>query len=92
MHQNPERSLTGILGAFGKRVNETQNVSGSPGMSAFIKREQIEDETHYSLRPEGQKTIENVPVLMEKLNKPWNELLESGTRIETVDLVPNIKK
>lgn len=61
-------------------------------MSAFIKREQIEDETHYSLRPEGQKAIENVPVLMEKLNKPWNELLESGTRIETVDLVPNIKK
>jgi len=46
-------------------------------MSAFIKREQIEDETHYSLRPEGQKTIENVPVLMEKLNKPWNELLDS---------------
>jgi hypothetical protein len=36
-------------------------------MSAFIKREQIEDETHYSLRPEGQKAIENVPVLMEKL-------------------------
>ncbi len=23
IHQNPERSLTGVLGAFGKRVNET---------------------------------------------------------------------
>jgi len=87
IHQNPEQSLTGVLGAFGRRINETEDVPGSPGTGAFINREQIDGETHYSLRPEAREAIENVPVLTEKFGEPWDELLEPDTRIEVADLV-----
>ena len=87
IHQNPEQSLTGVLGAFGKRINATEDVPGSPGTGAFIKRERIDGETHYSLRPEAREAIENVPALIEKFDEPWNELLEPDTRIEAEDLV-----
>jgi len=86
IHQNPEQSLTGVLGAFGKRVNETENISGGPGTGAFIKRERIGGETHYSLRPEAREAIENIPALIAKFDEPWNELLEPDTRIEAADL------
>lgn len=87
LHQDPERSLTGVLGAFGKRINATEDVPGSPGSGAFIKRERIDGETHYSLRPEAREAIENVPALIEKFDESWDELLEPDTRIESADLV-----
>lgn len=89
IHQNPKQSLTGVLGAFGKRINATEDVPGSPGTGAFIKRERINGETHYSLRPEAREAIENVPTLIKKFDDPWNELLEPDTRIEAADLVAN---
>ena len=88
IHQNPEQSLTGVLGAFGKRINSTEDVPGSPGSGAFINRERIDGETHYSLRPEAREAIENVPALVKKFDDPWNELLEPETRIEASDLYP----
>jgi len=88
IHQNPEQSLTGVLGAFGKRINATDDVPGSPGTGAFIKRERIDGETHYSLRTEAREAIEDVPTLLEKFNDSWNDLLEPGTRIEAGDLYP----
>jgi hypothetical protein len=87
IHQNPEQSLTGVLGAFGKRINATEDVPGSPGTGAFIKRERIDGETHYSLRPEAREAIEKVPALIEKFDESWDELLEPDTRIEAADLV-----
>jgi hypothetical protein len=86
IHQNPEQSLTGVLGAFGKRINETEDVPGNPGTGAFIKRKRIDGETHYSLRTEAREAIENVPSLIKKFDEPWNELLEPDTRIEAADL------
>ncbi len=88
LHQNPEQSLTGVLGAFGKRINATDDIPGSPGTDAFIKRERIDGETHYSLRPEAREAIENVPTLIEKFDDPWSDLLEPDTKIEAVDLYP----
>lgn len=88
INQDPEQSLTGVLGAFGKRINATEDVPGSPGSGAFIKRERIDGETHYSLRPEAREAIENVPTLIEKFDEPWSDLLEPDTRIEAVDLYP----
>ncbi len=87
LHQNPKRSLTGVLGAFGKRINATDDIPGSPGTDAFIKRERIDGETHYSLRPEAREAIENVPALLNKFEEPWTKLLEPNTRIEATDLV-----
>ena len=88
LHQDPEQSLTGVLGAFGKRINATDDIPGSPGTAAFIKRERIDGETHYTLRPEAQEAIENVPTLIEKFDESWSDLLEPDTRIEGVDLYP----
>lgn len=88
LHKNPEQSLTGVLGAFGKRINETDDISGSPGTDAFIKRERIDGETHYSLRPEAREAIKNVPTLIEKFDDSWSSLLEPDTRIEASDLYP----
>jgi hypothetical protein len=51
-------------------------------------RERIDGETHYSLRPEAREAIENIPVLIEKFDEPWCDLLEPDTRIESVDLYP----
>jgi len=86
IHQNPEQSLTGVLGAFGRRINETDDTPGSPGTDAFLKREQIDGETHYSLRQEAREAIESVPALIEKFNEPWDRLIEPGTKIESGDL------
>jgi len=88
LHQDPEQSLTGVLGAFGKRINATDDIPGSPGIDSFIKRERIDGETHYSLRPEAREAIENVPTLTEKFDESWGDLLEPDTRIEAVDLYP----
>ena len=89
IHQDPEQSLTGVLGAFGRRINESDNIPGSPGTDAFIKRQQIDRETHYSLRPEAREAIENVPALIRKFGEPWNKLLEPDSRIEAKNLDPN---
>lgn len=89
IHQNPKRSLTGVLGAFGKRINATEDVPGSPGTGAFIKRKRIDGETHYSLRPEAREAIESVPALIQKFNEPWNDLLDPDTRIKSEDLARN---
>jgi len=88
LHQDPEQSLTGVLGAFGKRINATNDISGSPGTKTFIKRERINGETHYSLRPEAREAIENVPRLIEKFDEPWGDLLEPDTKIKASDLYP----
>lgn len=88
LHQDPERSLTGVLGAFGKRINATNDIPGSPGTNTFIKRERINGETHYSLRPEAREAIKNVPRLIEIFDEPWSDLLEPDTKIKASDLSP----
>ncbi|RQG88853.1 hypothetical protein EA462_10660 [Natrarchaeobius halalkaliphilus] len=89
IHQDPEQSLTGVLGAFGRRINETDDIPGSPGTDAFIKRQQIDRETHYLLRPEAREAIGNVPALVRRFDEPWDKLLEPDSRIEAKNLVPN---
>jgi len=55
----------------------------------FLKKERINDELHYQLRPEAREAIESVPALLQKFDEPWIELLESGTNIEAVELIPD---
>jgi hypothetical protein len=80
-------SLNGVLGAFGGRINETNGVSGQPGIHAFIDKTRINDETHYRLRSDAREAIENVPTLLNKFTEPWSELLEPDTYIEADELV-----
>ncbi len=89
IHEDQEQSLTGVLGAFGKRINATDEIDGKPGTGSFLKKERINGELHYQLRPEAREAIENVPALLQKFDEPWIELLESGTNIEAVELIPN---
>lgn len=91
IHQDPEQSLTGVLGAFGRRINETDDIPGSPGTEAFIVRQRIDGETHYSLRSEAREAIENIPALRRKFDEPWSKLLEPDTRIEAKHLVGSVE-
>lgn len=86
LHESPKQSLTGVLGAFGKRINATDDIPGNPGIGAFIDRKRIDGETNYSLRPEAREAIENVPALMNKFDESWNNLIKSGTKIESANL------
>jgi hypothetical protein len=89
IHEDHEQSLSGVLGAFGKRINATDEIDGNPGTGLFLKKERINDELHYQLRPEAREAIESVPALLQKFDEPWIELLESGTNIEAVELIPD---
>jgi hypothetical protein len=80
-------SLNGVLGAFGRRINETNSISGDPGITEFIEKNRMNGELHYRLRPEARRAIKNVPALLDKFDNPWEELLESNTCIEAADLV-----
>lgn len=81
IHENYEQSFTGVLGAFGKRINATEDIPGDPGTATFLKTERRDGEIYYQLRPEAREAIET-------FDEPWNELLEPDTRIEAEDLVP----
>ena len=86
IHQDPAQSLTGVLGAFGKRINETDDVPGQPGIKSFIQKKRIDGELHYRLRQEAREAIENVPTLIEAFDEPWDDLLDPETRIEAANL------
>lgn len=89
IHEDYERSFTGVLGAFGNRINQTGDIPGSPGTDAFLEKNRIDGEIHYQLRPEAREAIKNIPALIEKFDEPWDELLEPNTQIKSGDLVPN---
>lgn len=80
-------SLNGVLGAFGGRINETNGISGKPGIDAFIDKTRINDEMHYRLQSEAREAIENVPTLLNKFSESWSELLDPDTYIESDELV-----
>lgn len=85
---NEEERFPGVLGAFGNRINQTDNLPGQPGSDAFIERKRINGELHYRLRPEAREAIEEVPVLVEKFDQSMETLLKSGTKIEYEELSP----
>jgi len=77
----------GVVGAFGKRVNATPVITGEPGTSAFFERENIDGKTHYRLRSEARDAIEEVGILLDKINQhSMSELLEPEMEIETEQL------
>lgn len=78
---DPEESLVRVFGAFGKRVNATSNVSGSPGYQAFIEKRGTGDSTHYRLRRQARKVVERDDELMEMIRKPMSELTKEGTEL-----------
>ncbi|ELY71525.1 hypothetical protein C489_00090 [Natrinema versiforme JCM 10478] len=78
----------GVVGAFGKRINATSEITGEPGSSAFVERTQIDGETQYRLRSEARKAIGDVDVLLDTFDQhSLAELLEPGTEIEAERLV-----
>lgn len=80
----------GVVGAFGKRINATPEITGEPGTSAFFERENIDGKTHYRLRPEARDAIESVGVLLDKITQhSLSELLEEGTEVEAERLATN---
>jgi hypothetical protein len=81
----------GVVGAFGKRVNATLEITGEPGTSAFFERENIDGKTHYRLRSEARDAIEEVNVLLDTFNQhTMTELLEPGTKIEVERLTNSV--
>lgn len=89
IHEDYEQSLTGVLGAFGKRINASEKIHGNPGTGAFLRRQRIDGELHYELLPEARKAIENVPALLQKFEESWTDLLEPDTIIRASELVPD---
>lgn len=83
-----QERFPGVLGAFGGRINETDEISDKPGIEAFFDRTKIDGEPHYQLRPEAREAIGNIEPLTNKFDRPMEKLLEPGTKIEYEDLNP----
>jgi hypothetical protein len=63
-------SLTGILGALGNRVNQTEGLkTKKPGIDLLIKKDLVNGELCYRMRPELRIAIDNLPDLRETLNQ-----------------------
>jgi hypothetical protein len=79
-------SLWRVIGAFGRRISATGEVSDEKPSGAFLNRKRDEDgEMHYQLRPEARDAIEST-TLTEIFKRPMDELMEGiHTEIERTD-------
>lgn len=77
-----QESLRGVLGAFGRRINETDAISADPGIEAFVEKRRTDGSLQYRLRSEARRAIEDVDPLMQKFESDMETLLEPGTTIE----------
>lgn len=69
IREKDEVSLTGVLGALGNRVNQTDGLkTQEKGLALLIKKEKVHGELHYRMRSELRKAIESLPQLREAIN------------------------
>jgi hypothetical protein len=73
MHVNDESSVTGILGALGNRINQTEGVAPPfDGIGLLMTWETFHDELRYRMLPELRSVIDSLPVLQNALNLSAN--------------------
>jgi len=69
MNEAELQSVIGVLGALGKRVNDTEGVdSPYDGIGLMMCLDRFHDEEHYCISPELCAVINNFPVLQNALN------------------------
>lgn len=70
-----EESLRGVLGALGRRVNETQAFSGAkPGIDLLLERHRARGELFYRMRPKTRAAIDGIPELRRAIDLPVAEI------------------
>ena len=71
------RSLTGVLGALGNRINATEPFKARrPGIGLFVEISRRGNEWHYRMRRELRAAIEELPGLKAVLGWPLEEIYE----------------
>ncbi len=69
VREKDEVSLTGVLGALGNRVNQTDGLkTQTKGVALLIEKDKVKGELHYRMRSELRKAIEALPQLREAIN------------------------
>jgi hypothetical protein len=77
MQVNDESSVTGILGALGNRINQTEGVVPPiDGIGLLMTWETFHDEWHYRMLPELRSVIDGFPVLQNALNLSVDEIYQ----------------
>jgi hypothetical protein len=72
------QSLTGILGALGNRINNSEPFEAeNPGTKAFFEREWRNGQWHYRMRPELREAIEDLPGLHEVVTWSLDEIRDT---------------
>lgn len=67
-------SCTSILGPFTQRINNTPEISGSPGYKVVINKRRHGGETFYELTEEGRKAIDDTPRLLKEFKRDMDVL------------------
>jgi len=72
-----EKSLTGVLGALGLRVNKTPGIGDSkPGLRLFLETDGTRDRLVYRLWPETREAIKMVPPLRKAMALTVDEIFD----------------
>jgi hypothetical protein len=75
--KNNEASVTGILGALGNRINQTDGAQPPlDGIGLLLKWETFHDELHYQMLPELEAALDGYPVLQNAMNLSVDEIDE----------------
>jgi hypothetical protein len=82
IEESPEDSIPGVLGAFGRRINESDTVVEEDGIEVFIDREKRDNLTYYKLKPEAREAVERYDELMEQIQRPMEDLVNESPTLE----------
>lgn len=72
------RSLTGVLGALGNRINQSSPFEAQlPGIGLFFDISRQDGDWHYRMRPQVREAIEAMPGLCEAVQWPLDQIRET---------------
>lgn len=78
----PEDSIPGVLGAFGRRINESDMIVQEDGIEVFIDREKRDNLSYYKLKPDAREAVERYDELMEQIQRPMKEIVNESPKLE----------
>lgn len=82
IRQGDSKSLTGVFGALGNRINGSEPFKEQkPGTALFFERTRQDGDWHYRMRPELREAIEELPGLHEAVSWTLDEILDKYQQV-----------
>lgn len=82
IREGNRRSLTGVFGALGHRINGSEPFKEQkPGTALFFERTRQDGDWHYRMRPELREAIEDLPGLYEAVSWSLDEIADTYRQV-----------